>query len=86
MPRHAYVSLVVYLHGFRSLPHCTKARLLAQRVAIEHRQVTCWRPQLPIALPAAKGDEVLDWQEMVTRYPGATLRPLDGSDHVLSDF
>ena len=37
-------------------------------------------------LLAAKGDEVLDWQEMVARYPGVQLRLLEGSDHGLSDF
>lgn len=34
----------------------------------------------------AKGDEVLSWHEMTARYPGATVRLLDGSDHALSDF
>ena len=34
----------------------------------------------------AKGDEVLDWREMVARYPGVVLRLLEGSDHALSDF
>ena len=34
----------------------------------------------------AKGDEVLDWREMVARYPGARIRLLEGSDHGLSDF
>ena len=34
----------------------------------------------------AKGDEVLDWREMTARYPGATIRLLEGSDHALSDF
>jgi uncharacterized protein len=34
----------------------------------------------------AKGDEVLDWREMTTRYPGATLRLLEGGDHALTDF
>lgn len=34
----------------------------------------------------AQGDEVLDWREMVARYPQATLRLLDGGDHALSDF
>lgn len=37
-------------------------------------------------LLAAKGDEVLDWQEMIARYPGVQLRLLDGIDHGLSDF
>ncbi|MEK8049798.1 YqiA/YcfP family alpha/beta fold hydrolase [Ideonella sp. DXS22W] len=34
----------------------------------------------------ARGDEVLSWQEMTGRYPGATIRLLDGSDHAISDF
>lgn len=34
----------------------------------------------------AKGDEVLDWQEMQARYAGATLCLLEGGDHALSDF
>ena len=37
-------------------------------------------------LLAAKGDEVLDWREMVARYPGAGLRLIEGSDHGLTDF
>jgi uncharacterized protein len=34
----------------------------------------------------AKGDEVLDWREMATRYAGAHIRLLEGGDHALSDF
>jgi predicted esterase YcpF (UPF0227 family) len=34
----------------------------------------------------AQGDEVLDWREMVARYPGACLHVLPGGDHALSDF
>lgn len=34
----------------------------------------------------AKGDEVLDWREMVARYPQARLRLLEGSDHAISGF
>lgn len=37
-------------------------------------------------LLAAKGDEVLDWREMVQRYPGAHVRLLEHGDHGLSDF
>lgn len=39
-----------------------------------------------VYLVAATGDEVLDWREMVARYPGARQRIVDGSDHGLSDF
>lgn len=34
----------------------------------------------------AKGDEVLDWREMTSRYDGARIKLLDGGDHALSDF
>jgi uncharacterized protein len=43
------------------------------------------RPERYFAV-IAKGDEVLDWREMTARYPGATIRLLEGSDHALSDF
>jgi predicted esterase YcpF (UPF0227 family) len=34
----------------------------------------------------ARGDEVLDWREMSTHYPGATIKLLNAGDHALSDF
>jgi predicted esterase YcpF (UPF0227 family) len=34
----------------------------------------------------AKGDEVLDWQEMTGRYKGARIKLLEGGDHALNDF
>jgi uncharacterized protein len=34
----------------------------------------------------AKGDELLDWREMASRYAGARMALLEGSDHALSDF
>lgn len=34
----------------------------------------------------AKGDEVLDWREMHSRYAGCRIKLLEGSDHGLSDF
>jgi Predicted esterase len=37
-------------------------------------------------LLAAKGDEILDWREMVDWYQGCELRLLEGSDHAISDF
>ena len=43
------------------------------------------RPEQVFAV-VAKGDEVLDWCEMVGRYPGAQIRLLEGGDHALSDF
>jgi predicted esterase YcpF (UPF0227 family) len=52
------------------------------------------RTLTPVAISAperyfaviAKGDEVLDWQEMCARYPGAAIKLLEGGDHALSDF
>jgi uncharacterized protein len=43
------------------------------------------RPERYLAV-IAKGDELLDWREMVARYPGVNLRLLEGSDHALADF
>jgi len=37
-------------------------------------------------LIAAKGDELLDWKEMVAFYPGAKQLVLEGSDHGISDY
>lgn len=37
-------------------------------------------------LVAATGDEVLDWREMVARYPAARQIIVQGSDHGLADF
>ena len=37
-------------------------------------------------LVAATGDEVLDWREMVARYPDSIHCVIEGSDHGLSDF
>ncbi|BDT79045.1 hypothetical protein PKF032_09330 [Polynucleobacter yangtzensis] len=37
-------------------------------------------------LMAAKGDELLDWQEMVDFYKGAEQLVLEGSDHGIADY
>ena len=34
----------------------------------------------------AKGDEVLDWREMLARHEGGQVRLIEGSDHALGDF
>ena len=46
---------------------------------------TLTRPQRYGAI-IARGDELLDWREMVARYAGADMLVLDGSDHALSDY
>ena len=184
LPALAPVSHLLYLHGFRSSPRSTKARMVAERVARDHPRVTWCCPQLPpspaaawalierniadwprgamgvigsslggfyatrlaaltgcravllnpavdpardlarhigehtawhdpqerfffrpeyvqelrelavgalpdparVLLVAATGDEVLDWREMVARYPDSPQRIVPGSDHALSDF
>ena len=43
------------------------------------------RPERYFAV-IAKGDEVLDWREMSSRYAGCRLKLLEGGDHALSDF
>lgn len=37
-------------------------------------------------LIAAKGDELLDWEEMAAFYPGAKMLILEGSDHGIADY
>ena len=48
--------------------------------------VTHLPPAAPQLLIAAKGDEVLDWRDMVARYPQAMVRLQEGGDHGLSNF
>lgn len=38
---------LLYLHGFRSSPQSTKARMVRERLALRHPGVTLWCPQLP---------------------------------------
>lgn len=51
--------------------------------ALDVRDQSPAAPQLAVI---AKGDEVLDWREMVARYPQAQIQLLEGGDHALSDF
>jgi predicted esterase YcpF (UPF0227 family) len=44
-------------------------------------------PTCPATLALiAKGDEVLDWREMLSRHQAGQVRLIEGSDHALSDF
>ena len=66
----------------------------AERFLFEPRFVDELRALVhgPVARPEnyfaviAKGDEVLDWREMSSRYAAARLKLLEGGDHALSDF
>ena len=44
---------LLYLHGFRSSPQSTKARLMAQHIARQFPGMTWWCPQLPPSPKAA---------------------------------
>jgi len=58
-------------------------RFVDELRALEHGPVA--RPENYFAV-IAKGDEVLDWREMTSRYPGARIKLLEGGDHAISDF
>ncbi len=42
--------------------------------------------QTPTLAVIAKGDEVLDWREMLAAYGHDRVRLIEGSDHAISDF
>ncbi len=50
---------------------------------LKHHSLNQLSPQL---LMACTGDEVLDWQEMVSFFSGADHYIVQGSDHAMSDF
>jgi predicted esterase YcpF (UPF0227 family) len=64
-------------HFYFRAEYVTQLRVMTPR--------TITRPERYFAI-VAKGDEVLDWREMTARYPGATVRLLEGGDHALTDF
>ena len=49
------------------------------------RPAAITRPERYFAV-IARGDEVLDWREMSSRYAGCRIKLLEGSDHALSGF
>ena len=60
-----------------------EAAYLDELEALEAGPITAPERYLLIA---AKGDELLDWRDMVARFPGARQIVLEGGDHGLSDF
>jgi uncharacterized protein len=54
--------------------------------ALKNLEIDPALPLPPTLAVIAKGDAVLDWREMLGRYPQATVKLLEGSDHALSDF
>ena len=75
--------------GEQSAWHAPGERFFFEPGFVEElRSLQCQGPALPANYYAviAKGDEVLDWREMLGRYPGAAVRLLEAGDHALSDF
>ena len=60
-----------------------KAEYIDELKALETGRLP--HPERCLAI-VAKGDEVLDWTEMVARYPASRIKLLEGGDHALSDF
>lgn len=56
---------------------------IAELQALDARAQGAAAPELVFI---AKGDEVLDWREMLARYPVAQIALQEGGDHALSDF
>ncbi len=69
------ITHLLYLHGFRSSPRSTKARLVAARVAKDHPGVTWWCPQLPPS-PRLAMDMVT---QGISRWPAATMAVVGSS-------
>lgn len=67
---------LLYLHGFRSSPQSTKARLVAERVQTQHPALHWWCPQLPPS-PREAMDMVLagvrDWPRASMAVIGSSL-------------
>ena len=49
-------------------------------------QAAAHRLRAPTLAVVAKGDEVLDWREMLAAYGQDRVRLIEGSDHAISDF
>lgn len=67
---------LLYLHGFRSSPQSTKARMVAAAVAQRHPNVTWWCPQLPASPWAAVHmlmEKVATWPEDRMAVVGSSL-------------
>jgi predicted esterase YcpF (UPF0227 family) len=67
---------LLYLHGFRSSPHSTKARQFADWVRTHRPDVTWWCPQLPASPREAVAlleDGCLGWPKEHTAVIGSSL-------------
>jgi len=59
------------------------ASFIGELQALEATPVRHTPPSLAVV---AKGDEVLDWREMLAAYGHDRVRLIEGSDHAISDF
>ncbi len=72
---HPPTTHLLYLHGFRSSPHSTKAQMVAQRMAQVHPEVTFWCPQLP---PSPR--EAMQWvAQGIANWPAASMAVMGSS-------
>ncbi|MCX8099042.1 MAG: alpha/beta fold hydrolase [Casimicrobiaceae bacterium] len=77
----AYVGELTNFHSGE--PFQWRAEYLDELAELAVERIT--RPERYLLI-AAKGDELIDWRDMVAHYPGAQQIVLEGSDHALSDF
>lgn len=77
----SYIGVSTYFHN--NEPFEFKREYIDELRALMVPNLTC--PQRYFLI-ASKGDEVLDWRDMVTHYPGAQQLVLEGSDHGISEF
>lgn len=77
----AYVGKQTMFHS--DAPFVWREEYLNELAALSVERIT--RPERYLLI-AAKGDEVLDWRQMVAHYPGARQIVLEGGDHALSLF
>jgi uncharacterized protein len=74
--------------GAHKMFHSDEAFVFKVEYLSELRALTIAKLTQPerFFLIAAKGDELLDWREMMAKYPSGALKLLEHSDHGLSDF
>lgn len=69
------VTHLLYLHGFRSSPHSTKAKKLAAWMAAHRPDIVWWCPQLPVS-PAVAMAEVAAG---IAAWPGGAMAVVGSS-------
>lgn len=83
----AYVQELQALEDLQGLPSQDLAHVATQRTRADTQDLDADRGPVPRTLAViAKGDEVLDWREMLAGHQGGQVRLIEGSDHALSDF